>query len=145
MVVKTRKGPIKEFGGYSVLKVVILIGVAVMMIISSQSTRVAFLNEGLKIRGMYGEVYRWETIDSVKQIDELPTIERRTNGSAVGSKLRGHFRTKEMGSVKLFVNTQKPPFIYIEADGRIAIFNLKDSQETIEAFRKLTERIEDRG
>ncbi len=142
---KMRKNSAKRFGGYSVFKVIILIGAAALMIISSLSAKVTFIDEGIKIHGMYGEVYRWETIDSVKLIEQLPTIERRTNGTALGSKLKGHFRTKEMGPVKLFADTRKPPFICIEADSKIAIFNLKDLEETMEVFEKLTERIKKNG
>jgi len=68
-----------------------------------------FLEEGIQIHGMYGEVYTWESIENVSLKEELPTIQIRTNGSALGSKLKGHFKTKELGSVKLFVNTENPP------------------------------------
>jgi len=49
------------------------------------------------------------SIENVSLKEELPTIQIRTNGSALGSKLKGHFKTKELGSVKLFVNTENPP------------------------------------
>jgi len=78
---------------------------------------------------MYGDVYTWESIKSVELVEELPTVEMRTNGSALGSKLKGHFRTKELGSVKLFVNTQKPPFIYLGTDKGITFLNLNNAEE----------------
>jgi len=89
--------------------VVTLIFVAVVMYFSYQPTRVSFLEEGIQIHGMYGEVYTWESIENVSLKEELPTIQIRTNGSALGSKLKGHFKTKELGSVKLFVNTEILP------------------------------------
>ena len=104
------------------------------MFFSSQSTKVTFLDEGIQIHGMYGDVYTWESIEAVELMEELPTIEMRTNGSALGSNLKGHFRTRELGSVKLFVNTQKPPFIYLETDDGITIFNIKNADETQEIF-----------
>ena len=67
----------------------------------------------------------------------MPTIGIRTNGSAVGSKLKGHFQTKEMGSVKLFVDTEKPPFIYLETDSGITIFNMNDADETQEILKEI--------
>ena len=90
---------------------------------------------------MYGDSYPWGSIESVKLIEELPTIEMRTNGSALGSNLKGHFRTTELGSVKLFVNTQKPPFIYLETDDGVTIFNLKNEDETQEIFREMLRQI----
>jgi hypothetical protein len=86
---------------------------------------------------MYGDVYTWDSIEAVELIEELPTIEMRTNGSALGSNLKGHFRTRELGSVKLFVNIQKPPFIYLETDDGITIFNVNNTDETQEIFKEI--------
>lgn len=91
---------------------------------------------------MYGEAYTWQSIENVSLKEELPTIEVRTNGSALGSKLKGHFRTKELGSVKLLVNTKNPPFIYIETDDGVTIFNMNDRDETQEIFREILKQIE---
>ena len=41
-----------------------------------------------------------------------------------------YFRTEEFGSVKLFVNTQKPPFIYLHTTERITIFNMETPEQT---------------
>ncbi len=59
------------------------------MFFSSQSTKVTFLEEGIEIHGIYGDVYTWESIKAVELMEELPTIEMRTNGSALGSNLKG--------------------------------------------------------
>ncbi|MGI6317830.1 MAG: hypothetical protein ACOX1J_03735 [Dethiobacteria bacterium] len=48
---------------------------------------------------MYGEVYAWDSIEDVILMEELPAIVMRTNGSALGSNLKGYFRTEEYGSV----------------------------------------------
>ncbi len=49
--------------------------------------------------------------------------------------------TKELGSVKLFVNTQKPPFIYLEADDGVIIFNMRNEDETQEIFGEILRKI----
>ncbi|MGI6748876.1 MAG: hypothetical protein ACOX4V_11705 [Anaerovoracaceae bacterium] len=74
-------------------------------------------------------------------MEKLPTIEMRTNGSALGSNLKGHFRTTEFGSVKLYVNAQNPPFIYLETNDEVIIFNMKNEIETKEIFEKLQRKI----
>lgn len=74
-------------------------------------------------------------------MEELPTIEMRTNGSALGPNLKGHFRTTELGSVKLFVNTQNPHFIYLETDEGITIFNMKNIDETQEILGEILRKI----
>jgi hypothetical protein len=134
---KLRKGAGKQLALPIVIVVVTLIFVAVLMFFSSQSTKVTFLKEGIEIHGMYGDVYTWESIEAVELMEQLPTVEMRTNGSALGSNLKGNFRTRELGSVKLFVNTQKPPFVYIETDGGITIFNLNNADETKEIFKQI--------
>ncbi|MDD3654265.1 MAG: DUF3784 domain-containing protein [Desulfotomaculaceae bacterium] len=134
---KLRKGAGKQLALPFGIILVTLIFVAVLMFFSYQATRVTILEEGVKIHGMYGDVYTWESIEAVKLMEELPAIERRTNGSALGSNLKGHFRTRELGSVKLFVNTQKPPFIYLEADDEVIIFNMKNADETQEIMRAI--------
>lgn len=134
---KLRKGAGKKLAVPAVIAVVVLIFVAVLMFFSSQSTKVTFLEEGIQIHGMYGEVYTWESIEAVELIRKLPTIEMRTNGSALGSNLKGHFRTTELGSVKLFVNTDKPPYIYLETDDGITIFNLNNADETQKIFEEI--------
>ena len=127
---KLRKGAGKLLALPIGIVAVTLIFVAVLMFFSSQATKVTFLEEGLQIHGMYGEVYVWNSIEDVILMEELPTIVMRTNGSALGSNLKGYFRTEEYGSVKLFVNTQKPPFIYLHTAERITIFNMETSEQT---------------
>ncbi|MDD4170102.1 MAG: DUF3784 domain-containing protein [Desulfotomaculaceae bacterium] len=139
---KLRKGAGKQLILPYGIIVVTLVSVAVLMYFSSQATKVTILEEGLKIHGMYGDVYTWENIEAVKLIEALPAIEMRTNGSAVGSNLKGHFKTKELGKVKLFVDTQKPPFIYFEADDRVVIFNMKNADETQEIMGEISRRTE---
>jgi len=74
--------------------VVTLIFVAVVMYFSYQPTRVSFLEEGIQIHGMYGEVYTWESIENVSLKRNCRTIQIRTNGSALGSKLKDILRQK---------------------------------------------------
>jgi flagellar basal body-associated protein FliL len=116
--------------------------VAVLMFFSAQDTEVSFLDEGLEIHGMYGDVYAWETIRGVELMESLPTIELRTNGSALGSTLKGNFRTTEFGAVKLFVDADVPPFIYFEAGNTRIIFNLADEDETKAAYEELKTQLQ---
>ncbi|MDD2370439.1 MAG: DUF3784 domain-containing protein [Firmicutes bacterium] len=134
---KLKKGAGKEFIIPAMIGVVTLVFVGVLLFFSSQSTKVTVLEEGIEIHGMYGEVYMWKSISSVELIEELPSIELRTNGSALGSNLKGHFRTTEFGSVKLFVDRDKPPFIYLETDEGITIFNLKNKEETQKLYNEI--------
>ncbi|HAF60527.1 MAG TPA: DUF3784 domain-containing protein [Bacillota bacterium] len=139
---RLRKGAGKKLAVPIVILTATIVFVAVLMFFSAQDTEVSFLNEGLEIHGMYGDVYAWETIHDVELMESLPRIELRTNGSALGSKLKGHFRTTELGSVKLFVDADVPPFIYFEAGDDRVIFNLSDETETKAAYEKLKTQLE---
>jgi hypothetical protein len=137
---KLRKGIGKKFALSSGITIAAVILVVVLLLFSSRPTKVTLIDDGVQIHGMYGDTYAWDSIITVKLIEELPTIEMRTNGSALGPYLKGHFRTKELGSVKLFVNAQKHPFIYLETDDRITIFNVESEDETREIFKEILEK-----
>jgi hypothetical protein len=139
---KLRKRAWKQAAIPGAIVIVSLIFVIVLFFFSLQATKVTFLEEGIKIHGMYGNVYEWETIETTLLKDELPTIEMRTNGSALGSKLKGYFRTKELGTVKLFVDKKKSPFIYLETSEGKAIFNMDSEDETKDIFEEILSRIE---
>ncbi|MDP4133674.1 MAG: DUF3784 domain-containing protein [Bacillota bacterium] len=114
-----------------------LIFAAVSIFFAALPVKVTVSDKGIGIHGMYGDVYDFKSIKNVKLLDTLPNIELRTNGSAVGSKLKGHFKMAELGPVKLFVDTQKPPFIYFESGGKIIIFNVENADKTREIFDKI--------
>jgi len=138
---KLRPGAKKKLAVPAGILVASFILVAVLLLFSSRPSEVTLLEEGLQIHGMYGDVYEWDSIETVKLMEELPTIERRTNGSAVGSHLKGNFRTTELGSVKLFVDAKNPPYITFEAEGRVIIFNLETEEETGEVYREILKKI----
>lgn len=137
---KIRKGAWKEFIIAGVIGVVVLVFVGVLLFFSSRSTEVGILEEGVEIKGMYGDMFEWESIRSVELIEELPNIEMRTNGSALGSKLKGHFITTELGSVRLFVDASMSPFVLLDTDEGIVIFNVEDVRETEEIFREIVDK-----
>lgn len=138
---KIRKNGWKQMAIPIGIVVASLIIVAVLMHFSLKPTKITYLEEGIQIHGMYGDVYGWESIEVVELIDELPTIELRTNGAAIGSKLKGYFRTKELGTVKLFVDADKAPFIQLETVNGIIIFNLNEENETKEIYRNILSEI----
>ena len=134
---KLRKGAGRQLAVPGVIVGISLIGVAVLMFFSSRPTTVAFLPEGLQIQGMYGDTYNWDSIEEISLAEELPTIEMRPNGSALGSNLKGHFRTTGLGSVLMFVDTEKPPFIYLKANGTSIFLNMDTQDETLAIFEKI--------
>ena len=139
---KFKKSAKKELMIPLVITSVVLVGVSILMVVSLQPTKLTYLEEGLEIHGMYGETYAWEDIEKVEMIETLPNIEMRTNGSGVGSHLKGYFRTTEYGKIKLFVNAKISPFVYISVEGNKVIFNLDDAVKTEEAYTEILKRID---
>jgi len=140
------KGKLKEGAGKKlmvpiVILSVIFIAVGGLLFYAYQPSEITISPQGLEIHGMYGEFHPWDTLDRAELHDELPRIERRTNGAAVGASLKGHFRATELGDVKLFVNTRKPPFIYITTRGRITIINTESEEGTRELFEDIHSRL----
>jgi hypothetical protein len=113
-----------------ILMAAIAVFVGGILFVSSRPTQVEFTSKGFSIEGMYGETFLWEELDELRLIENLPTIQRRTNGSEVGSHLKGHFRTTEFGAVKLFVQADHPPFIFLSAGEKIVIFNMENEEAT---------------
>lgn len=139
---KLRKGKGKQLAIPFGIIGVVIVAVAILMIFSSQATKVTFLEEGLQVNGMYGDTYDWDFIDDIELIDTLPNIESRTNGSALGKYLKGYFKTTEYGTVKLFVNTKNAPFIFLLCNGKVTIFNLADAEDTKAAYEEILKRID---
>ena len=137
---KPQKDAGKQLAVPIIITLVTFLAVGILMFFSAQPTKISFLEEGLKVHSMYGEIYAWESIEEIELLETLPNIEMRTNGSGLGSHLKGNFRTTEFGAVKLFVNAKKPPFIYFESNGKITIFNLADAQKTEEAYEEILRR-----
>lgn len=137
-------GHMKKNSRVQIFLVIILLGgtflfVGYMMFTSSRDTSVVLYGEGIEIEGMYGASYTWSSMDELTLMEELPEITIRTNGSAIGSNLRGHFRMEEFGAVKLFMDADVSPYIYFEHDGKIVIFNLGEEGKTEEFFKKMNE------
>ncbi|WP_052344285.1 DUF3784 domain-containing protein [Bacillus ndiopicus] len=134
---KMKKGAGKQMKKHAIILAVTLVGVAIIMYFSLQQTSVSATEQQLEIKGMYGDEYGWENIQQLELIEELPKISMRTNGSAIGGKLKGHFKLESGEKVKLFVDKNVPPFICFIANDQIVIFNLSSSEETKAIFETM--------
>ncbi|TJX60995.1 DUF3784 domain-containing protein [Soehngenia saccharolytica] len=120
-----------------IITIPILIFVGVMMFRSLQPVDIEINETGVEIKGMYGDLYKWEEIQELELRDNLPTIEMRTNGSSIAGKNKGYFKTKEYGKVKLYLDSKKPPFIYMRVNDQYIIINLGEEKRTVETFKTM--------
>lgn len=135
---KLKKGSLKQFLMPASLSSVAVIVVLILAVWSMQPLKLETETEYFKISGMYGSEYQYEKIENLQYLEAIPKILTRTNGAALGSHLKGYFKMEELGSVKLFVNTDYEGYVYFEYEGKKIIFNtpeesLKVIYETLES------------
>lgn len=134
---KWKKGASKNFKRPVIISAITLIGVAVIFYFALQPTEVTLTDGAIEIAGMYGDMYEFTNMEQLTLLDELPAIAMRTNGSAVGSKLEGHFKLENGEKVKLFVDKKIPSFIQFVYEGKRIIFNLPTEAETRALYEKI--------
>lgn len=117
----------------------VLIGfVAFLIFRLVEPATVSFDGNVLSMTGLYSQQVAVGDMSQVALLDTLPTVLRRTNGSALGDQLAGHFTLEGVGPAMLYLNKGQPPFISIEtAKGRIYL-NAATPQDS----RTLYERIQ---
>lgn len=111
--------------------------VGILLSQSNIPTLFTVTSDSLVIDGIYGETVKGMDISSVTLSENLPAITLRTNGSALGKRLKGFFNVTGMGNVKLFLNTQTKLFIIIKTGTRTIILNGEDIQGTQILYDKI--------
>lgn len=115
----------------------IIIGVVFSSLINgSRQNSYTISNGVLDISGTYGERINISDIVNVELKDNLPGSLYKRNGFNLNTILKGHFNS-DMGNIMLYVDTSKPPFIYIYEGERITILNYKSSDKTKELYNEL--------
>lgn len=113
----------------------ILAGVAVLVLSMCRANGIDVTEKSLVISGNYSITLELSKIQSAELTDSLPKITIRTNGIGAGSILVGHFRMKDIGKCRLYLNLKYPPYVHvIMTDGEHIFFNTKDSLRTKELF-----------
>jgi hypothetical protein len=117
--------------------VFVAIGVGALLNFSSKPAEYTLKNGILSISGMYGQEVAMIEINSLELEDKMPEVLARTNGSALGTALKGNFKLKDIGAAKLFIDKSKPPFIHVKTKSAIIILNCEESEKTKALYEKL--------
>lgn len=125
-------------GGLVVFLLLLLGFVGFMVYQGFQPASITFENDVLTIAGSYGRSIPRAEINNVELSEVLPEVQRRTNGSAIGDRLRGHFQLKDIGPALLFLDRGKPPFIRIETGSDTIFLNLETAEQTRKLFTSLS-------
>ncbi len=119
------------------LAVLALGGVGAMLIYGSRSPGVEATPEGIVISGMYGAAISAEEITGISLEDEIPKILTRNNGFDSGVVKKGHFTLEGLGRVRLYLESDRGPFVHITTKDSCIIINYKDPVRTKALYRAL--------
>lgn len=130
-------GNIRPGGKKKLIPVIVVLGLLVTIVPGlwlwfSQPTEVTLTDSSLVIEGSYGETVPYDEIKAVTLTYE-PSLARRTNGAATGSRLTGHFRTTEGEDVLVFIDRDIDVVIRIDWSGKSIYVNV-ESHEATEAL-----------
>jgi len=100
---------------------------------------VSVLPSLLSVRsGLHGDEIAMANIDEVTLEYSLPQVLRRTNGFALGATLRGRFELEGVGDARLFIRRDAPPFVKVQARGRVLYIGFRDPKRTLQLYEELT-------
>jgi hypothetical protein len=116
--------------------IIVFLLVGVSMYFSSKPPVYTVSNGTLIISTQFGEKVNLSEIQSVQLKDDLPVIESKINGLGLGSIQKGKF-SSDIGNVTLYIDSSKPPFIYINTTSELIILNDQSKSKTEKFFNEL--------
>ena len=115
-----------------------LVGIGTLFVLEARPPVITVDADRIAIDGfVYGSEVRLADVESVTLEPALPRIETRTNGFALGTTLRGHFRVTGLGDGELYVEADAPPFVLVQHAGGFVLFNAPDPAETREHYARI--------
>ena len=118
--------------------VVVLVIVALFNLYQYQPEKITLKENQFEISGEYGFPINYSDIVVFDTISQMPGIEMKTNGFALGKVCKGNFRLSNIGNAILFINYNVSPFVQIVLkNGQVIYFNLNNRQSTIDMFDKI--------
>jgi hypothetical protein len=126
-----------------VIGLAILAGISVpsILIYRSSLPPVFSVSGGvLKISTDFGETVSLSDIEKVRLENNMPGGLSKTNGLDLGSILRGEFQAGG-NEMNVYVDTSKPPFIYIDTANGLVIINDQTKSKTQALYDELNSKI----
>lgn len=111
--------------------------IAGVFYIGFQQNHVTISEEQFQVSGFYGVTWELDALTAIELVDEIPDIEMRTNGFAMGNRLKGNFRLEKLGNGKLFLYDNHPPYLYIKKGEDYLFINSKNVEETVQWYEQL--------
>ena len=115
---------------------VVLTAIIISFSVNSKPPVYTLKNGSLIISTAFGQTVRLSDIQSVALKNDVPDIGTKLNGLGLGSILKGRFSTGA-GDAMLYVDTSKPPFIYIKTANETIILNDSTKAKTQNLYSEL--------
>lgn len=106
----------------------VVVGLSILFYLGLTDNEMLMNHEELVIQGMYGQEFSYSEINNIAVTDTLPALGIRTNGFALGSSLKGYFKTETGERVKLLVKRNQPPFLKIITTDGVIYWNSTTSE-----------------
>lgn len=116
---------------------IVLIAVAGLMIYGHRSPAVEVKPGSIVVSGIYGAAVSREEITGIDLKNEIPKIRSKNNGFDSGEVRKGHFTLDEMGRGRLYLESNRAPFVCIFTKDSYVIINYKDPIRTKALYREL--------
>lgn len=124
--------------------VMIVIGCITILILiitfsfGNEPNNIIVKDETIVIDGMYGTTLKRKDIKSIELVDNTPEIEFKSNGYSDGGTIKkGDFKLKDGEEVKLYIQSDKGPYIKISTINFDVYINYKDLSLTKQSFNNL--------
>ncbi len=109
----------------------VLLGIGGMLYGESRPPRASVDAEGLHVASLvYSTTMPLSGAQSVELTEALPRILLRTNGTGLGSTVRGHFRVEGWGDGHLFAELDSPPFLVVRGPDDFVVVSYADANRT---------------
>lgn len=129
--------------GLTAFVTVLLISVSVFILLSDIKTPDLQINnsQSIKISAIGDSTsFKVSDIQDVTLINGLPKG-YKINGAATSVYARGTFKFERYGRTKVYIFTDKPPYIAIRLSDSCIFYNEKDKNETLNIYNKLKKLI----
>ena len=118
--------------------VTVTVGVVTALALQSRPPDVSVSNGTFSVKsGFYGSSARIDEIGEVSLEERMPNILRRTNGFAAGAQKRGHFLVEGLGNGQLFLESDRPPFVFVRLRNEFVFVAFADAARTRKLFADL--------
>lgn len=115
----------------------VFLAIVAMFFHSLQDNKIEIGNNIIKIKGDYGMEIKTNEIKTIQLVDKLPEISIRTNGFALQTIKKGYFKTANGEKIKLLINTDKQPIIYITTTDNQKIYYSSKNESNLIILNEL--------